>query len=266
MHAIQTLSDLHLEAPKSYDYFNITPVAPHLALIGDIGCVNDNGYLLFIEAQLFKFEIVYLVLGNHEPYHSSWETAKQKVRQFEKESNAKKSSNSDRGLFVFMDQTRHDISPDITVLGCTLFSHIFPEQSESVSFGLNDFYHIENWTVEQHTQAHHSDLEWLDGQVKAISESEPHRRIIILTHHSPIISPEATNPAHAQSKISSGFVTDLSEQACWTSQNVKVWVFGHTHYNCDFVDQKTGKRVVANQRGYYFSQAAGFSETMTIEL
>lgn len=39
-----------------------------------------------------------------------------------------------------------------------------------------------------------------------------------------------------------------------------MWAFGHTHFNCDF---KVGRRasaqplrVIANQRGYYFSQAA----------
>jgi hypothetical protein len=44
---------------------------------------------------------------------------------------------------------------------------------------------------------------------------------------------------------------------------VKMWAFGHTHFNCDFEDKLDGetgtetsmrkrtKRVVANQKGYY---------------
>lgn len=49
MPSIQVLSDLHLEAPKSYNIFGITPTAPYLALLGDIGCVRDEEYLLFLE-------------------------------------------------------------------------------------------------------------------------------------------------------------------------------------------------------------------------
>lgn len=49
------------------------------------------------------------------------------------------------------------------------------------------------------------------------------------------------------------------------SKNVKVWAFGHTHWNCDFVEEG-GKRVLTNQRGYYFSQAVGFEAGKCIEL
>jgi len=44
-------------------------------------------------------------------------------------------------------------------------------------------------------------------------------------------------------------------------------VFRHTHFNCDFIDEGTGKHVVINQRGYYFSQAGRFDaeKVVTIE-
>ena len=32
---------------------------------------------------------------------------------------------------------------------------------------------------------------------------------------------------------------------------MKLWAFGHTHYSVDFKDEETGKRVIANQKGYY---------------
>ncbi|MCJ1366316.1 hypothetical protein MMC16_005444 [Acarospora aff. strigata] len=264
MSTIQLLSDLHLETPKSYDIFDITPTAPYLALIGDIGCLKDNDYIPFIERQLPKFRVVFLLLGNHEPYHSSWVTVIEKLRAFEGKTR-KKQADGGTGSFIFLDQTRYDLSSDITILGCTLYSNIVPSQSDHVSFGLNDFYHIDDWTVEQHNEAHLADLDWLNAQVRSIAEGEPHRKIIILTHHSPSTSPEAVDPAHAQSKISSGFSSDLSAEVCWTSQNVKVWAFGHTHFNCDFLDPGTGKRIVTNQRGYYFRQSAGFDERKVIE-
>src|SRR4051812_25005048 len=88
------------------------------------------------------------------------------------------------GEFIILDQTRYDISPSTTVLGCTLFSGITPEQMRSVSYGLNDFYQIEDWSVDSHHRAHHTDLNWLNEQVKLISRLESSRKIIILTHHS----------------------------------------------------------------------------------
>ena len=55
----------------------------------------------------------------------------------------------------------------------------------------------------------------------------------------------------------SGFATDLLKGVCWTNKNVKLWDFGHTHFNCYVVDDLAGEHVVANQRGYYFAQAEG---------
>ncbi|KUJ14450.1 uncharacterized protein LY89DRAFT_589772 [Mollisia scopiformis] len=265
MFSIQIASDLHLEAPKSYDLFNIIPKAPCLALIGDIGCIKDREYLTFLEKQLRNFKIVFLILGNHEPYHSDWESTKRKLKQFERDIGTKHQKEN-LGSLIFMDQTRYNISPNITVLGCTLFSNVLPSQAKDVSFGLNDFYNIDGWTVEEHTQSHIADFQWLNAQVKSIAELEPKREIIILTHYSPTIAPKATDPAHSQSKISSGFSTDLSGEFCWTSGNVKAWAFGHTHFNCDFVDGVNAKRVLTNQRGYCFKQSVGFDATKCIEL
>jgi hypothetical protein len=44
--AIQIVSDLHLEAPKAYDVFDIVPQAPYLALLGDIGLSSHGDEFL----------------------------------------------------------------------------------------------------------------------------------------------------------------------------------------------------------------------------
>ncbi len=261
---MQIMSDLHLEKPAAYDVFEIPPAAPHLALIGDIGHANDAGLYDFLRQQLTNFETVFFLLGNHEPYHSSWDYAKSKLREFQETTDDERQANKGLGRFVFLDRTRFDLSSKVTVLGCTLYSRIDPEQSDHVSFGLNDFYHIKDWTVEDHTDAHATDLAWLNEQVSTLATTHPHRQIIILTHHSPTSDSRSVDPNHASSKISSGFMTDLSAETCWTNANVKLWAFGHTHFNCDFVDEKTGKRLYANQRGYYFSQAGRFEPQKTV--
>lgn len=79
---LQILSDLHLESPVAYDIFDNNPKAPFLALLGDIGCVMNEGFFHFLRKQLAIFQVVFLVLGNHEAYHSSWTETKSKVKRF----------------------------------------------------------------------------------------------------------------------------------------------------------------------------------------
>jgi Calcineurin-like phosphoesterase len=254
----QILSDLHLESPPAYDIYEIPPRAPYLALLGDIGNSISNGLIDFLAKQLTKFEIVFLLLGNHEPYHGSWQDVKARVNAFSKTVVKRRANGEALAQFVFLDQTRYDVSEYVTVFGCTLHSHVLDDQLEHVSFGLNDFYLIKDWDVPAHRQAHLSDLRWLNEQVRSISRSDPHRKIVILSHHCPVFGGQASDPKHAKSLYTSGFSTDLSAEDCRTSASVKVWAFGHTHFNCDYSDAKTGKRVMTNQRGYYFAQSPGF--------
>jgi Calcineurin-like phosphoesterase len=252
----QILSDLHLETPAAYDVYDFPPRAPYLALLGDIGDSRGTGLVDFLSKQLKKFKIVFFLLGNHEPYHSSWTSVKATINAFAKAAAQRKKNGENLGQFVFLDQTRYDVSENVT--GCTLYSNIFDDQLEYVSFGLNDFYNIESWDVHLHRQAHLRDLEWLNEQVRSISQAEPGRKIVIFSHHSPSFSGQATNPKYEKSLFTSGFATDLSAEECWVNPSVKLWAFGHTHFNCDYKDEKTGKRVKTNQRGYCFCQAVGF--------
>ncbi|KAJ5458444.1 hypothetical protein N7475_009832 [Penicillium sp. IBT 31633x] len=271
MSTFQILSDLHLENPSAYDVFEISPKAPYLALLGDIGIVKDAGFMPFLKTQLSQFQIVFFLLGNHEPYHSSWEETKQIVHQFSATVNQRR-SNAGRdgqpaatGLFVFLDQTRHDVSPNLTVLGCTLFSQVSEAHKEHVSFGLNDFYHIKDWAVEDHIAAHEADLGWLNEQLSHIASSEPHRKIVVFTHHSPVSQDSrAIDPRHINSPLSSGFASDLSGQEIWKSPLVRLWAFGHTHFNVRYTEEGTGKVVVSNQRGYYSSRAREFDAQLVV--
>lgn len=260
----QILSDLHLELPAAYDIFELEPQAPYLALLGDIGYVKDAGFFDFLHKQLRAFRLVFLVLGNHEPYHSSWTDAITEVNRFRIESEAAFARGETMGQLIFLNRTRYDISPSVTILGCTLFSRITEPQAEMVSFGLNDFYHTKDWTIETHREAHLADLAWLNGEVDSISRSEPERKIIVFTHYCPSADDNVIDPKHRDSKISSGFMSDLSSEPCWTREAVKLWAFGHTHFNCDFEDLGTGKRVLSNQRGYYFAQSDGFDAAKVV--
>ena len=260
----QIMSDLHLETPNarpSYDEFEIKPQCPCLALLGDIGNVSDPRHFGFLDRQLRQFELIFYLLGNHEPYGTTFPEAKAALRAFEADVEKRRcSADSKIGKFVFLDRRRYDCSEELTVLGCTLFSFIKPEQRDPVARFVSDFSNINNWTIESHNAAHQSDLQWLNSQLSYCARNEPHRSIVVLTHHSPTTLEAANDPRHMQDRIGvqSAFVTDISEQICWTSPQVKLWAFGHTHFNCDLEDPRTRKRVMANQKGYRRAEVLAF--------
>lgn len=232
--SFQIVSDLHLETRLSYD-FVLKQTAPNLALLGDIGQVIDEGLFAFLEKQLRRYWNVFFVLGNHEPALASWPDAKRRMRSFgERMDNLR--ARFTIGRFIFLDQTRYDLDDTFTVLGCTLFSRVTQAQRAEVSSHFIDFRQIQGWTVEDHIDAHESDVEWLNAQVSEISKSEPRRQMVIFTHHSPTLDEPAVDKNHRDSPVSSGFSTDLSNHGCWINSSVITWAFGHTHFNCDFID------------------------------
>ncbi|PHH64170.1 hypothetical protein CDD81_4917 [Ophiocordyceps australis] len=262
--AIQIMSDLHLEAPRAYERFDITPRAPYLALLGDIGNVFSHWseYRGFLVKMLMKFSLVLLVPGNHEPYHSDWPSTLRTLSDFEDEVESLNSL----GKFVLLDRVAHHLPREKTViLGCSLFSWISPANEPFVRRRLHDFTQIGDWDPPAHTDAHVRDLVWLNLKVAELEQTD--NKIIILTHWSPRrLCVDNVEPEPA----TSGFCTDLSEEACFKSPSVRLWAFGHTHNNCDFVVRRGRDvpplRVLANQRGYHFAQAGGFDAEKTVEL
>ncbi|KAL9098449.1 MAG: hypothetical protein Q9163_005893 [Psora crenata] len=265
--AVQVVSDLHLEAPKAYDIFDIVPKAPYLALLGDVGNIvaHKDDCLGFLTRQLNQFRAVLFVPGNHEAYHSNWPSTLAILRAFELDV----LKDSSLGEFVLLDRASFRLPrTNVLILGCSLFSFVPPESQMAVSFGLNDFFQTSDWDVGMHNEAHKRDLAWLNAQVEDLEQSDV--KIMIFSHWSPSVDVRATEPRHAGSPIKSAFSTQLSDEACFKSDKVKVWAFGHTHYNCDFMVEREGGagqlRLLANQRGYYFAQAEGYDGEKTVEV
>jgi hypothetical protein len=93
------------------------------------------------------------------------------------------------GRFVLLDQTRQDMSLSLTILGCTLFSHVPAEDAATVDEYLVDF-DIVDWSVVDHNAAHESDLKWLNGQVEKIEREEQDRQTVYLHAPLPHYGPE----------------------------------------------------------------------------
>lgn len=275
---IQVLSDLHLETPRSYDIFTITPKAPYLALVGDIGNIGDPEHredmLAFLTQQLRSFKAVFFIPGNHEAYHATWPEALSVLRSFESSTATRGEEDATLGAFVLMDRGSFRVPAgdgnDALILGCSLFSYVPDEKAAAVEMGMNDFYRTGEWDVASHNTAHTRDLAWLNDKVTRAEGDDSVSSVVILTHWSPTLDPRANDPRHAGSSITSGFSTDLSGEVCMMAKKVAVWASGHTHFNFDFrmerVEGRRTMRMLANQRGYYFSQAAGFDPEKVIEL
>ena len=283
MAGIQIASDLHLESPPAYDLFTITPKAPYLALLGDIGNVVKHGDQLFafLIRHLRAFRAVLFVPGNHEAYHSTWPETLTLLKHFESEIASRRRSNkngsSELGELVVMDRASFTIPapvPDagsVLLLGCSLFSRVPAERAAAVGMGLNDFYATgDEWDVDAHNAAHKRDVAWLNERVALAQQDSNVAAVVIVTHWSPSTDRRAIEPRHAGSAVSSGFSTDLSGQTCWMGSKVRVWACGHTHFNFDFCAERGGGkaplRVVTNQRGYYFQQAERFDAGKVIEI
>jgi predicted phosphodiesterase len=255
--SLQVLSDLHLEVNQQYSSFEIPASSKYLVLAGDVGCLQDyEGYLAFLKKQTDIFEIVLLVLGNHEFYNDTFQSGLEQARKLEHEPMLK-------GRLVLLHQRRYDIpGSHVTVLGCTLWSRI-PEESEGLVVAkVQDFKTITSWSIDSHNSAHESDLTWLRGQVQEVRQENDktnkktdRRSIVVVTHHAPSVT-RTSSPKHAENPWTCAFGTDLLSGP-WNGVNL--WIFGHTHFTTEFKERDI--RVISNQRGYVLpgsKQPAGF--------
>ncbi|KAF8310405.1 hypothetical protein DL93DRAFT_2062114 [Clavulina sp. PMI_390] len=266
---IQIMSDLHLEFGTQYQDFDVTPSAPILALVGDIGRAVDDAFFVWLRKMLRKFEAVLLVMGNHEFYGSSY---------------VKSSSSADAdkttpqlGEFVFLDRRSWSPpqNPNLVILGCTLWSELDPANVPSISQQLNDFYQINGMTTGLFDYLHERDCQWLEAQLNTLTAPPPpsssqgdtsgaaaKKTVVVMSHHAPYDHGTA-NPVYEvpENLTRSGFSSDLSKPAAGVNLRgasrtrgplvrspVHTWVYGHTHWSSDTTVE--GVRIVSNQRGY----------------
>ncbi|KAB8356416.1 hypothetical protein FH972_023999 [Carpinus fangiana] len=241
---LQILSDLHLEVSGDYLDFHIPTTAPRLLLAGDIGTLSSPHKLTgFVECQCSNYEHVYLVLGNHEFYGMTRQAGLEAAAKLEQEPGA-------QNKLHILQRTRVDLDERVTLLGCTLQSHIPPESRDMIQRQINDFRQIQGWTIDHHNEEHERDVAWLQSQVQCIAMEDPHRSIIIATHHAPTMK-QTSNPIYRDSPRNCAFATSVIESRAryWKGyKQIDTWIFGHTHWSTDIkVDHV---RVMANQRGY----------------
>jgi len=268
---VQIMSDLHLElffprregigVKPGYHVFDCTPSARILALLGDIGLTVHAGLYDFLERQLHKYRHILFVIGDHEGYESTYDHARAELQDFASRIRAQRLSDPTLGTFILLDRTRYDLTENVTILGCTLWSFV---TKDAKGQGLQNFHRVQDWTVEDHNLAHAGDLEWLTTECAVIRAQEPHRRVVVFTHHAPTRH-GTISPKYADSQITSAFGSELTTHPIWAAP-ISLWAFGHTHYNSDQV--WNGIHVVSNQRGYDGIEASssGFTADFVVQV
>ena len=248
---LRIISDIHLE----FGPFYLTPMPDDsettLVLAGDIG-VGQNCYS-WIHETCTRFKHVIYVLGNHEFYgHDITD-----VKNF---------WTSDKllpeNLHVLDDTT--EIIDGVRFVGGTLWTDM-DNNNELMKFkarqSMNDYRRISYMgcpitpddTIRMHsvTKAH----------IRETVQQKFEGKTVVVTHHLPHM--ECVHDKYKSSPINHAFASDLDELF---SEDIDMWIHGHTHEVVDNMVQ--GTRIVCNPLGYigYERGNNGTDEQMIVEL
>ncbi|KAK1148822.1 hypothetical protein N8T08_008707 [Aspergillus melleus] len=150
-----SLEDLHLEINQQYSSFKIPARAKYLILAGDVGRFPDyHAFRDFIRQLTTRFELVFLVLENHEFYNGTFAAGLglKKAKQLERDPLLD-------GRLVILHRKRYDIpGTRVSILGCTVWSAVPHHLRGIVQAKVKDFKRIEGWTVDDHNAHHKFDI------------------------------------------------------------------------------------------------------------
>lgn len=241
---IQYVSDIHLEFhDKIYPEMFVKPVAPYLALVGDIGVPDLSSYAVFLKWCSQNWKEIFLVAGNHEYYNVRCEiktdmmSKKEKIKQI------------CQGLpnVHFLDCSSVYLPEyNLRILGCTLWSDIPDCVKEKAITSMNDsrqILHLKDvpltpWSV---SELHVKERQWLNQEIHQCELTN--ERCLVLTHYLPSFM-------LIHEKFQGHFLNSCFASHCDDLFRPPVvgWICGHTHIGMKrFIH---GIPVVLNPFGY----------------
>lgn len=249
---IQIVSDLHIEfydasTTKDLDFL-ITPQAPILALLGDIGYACSDQLRDFLHSQCDRFEKVLFLAGNHEYYNKRGD-----MYSMREQCDWMRTVCSERPNLYFMEREAMVLN-GVVVLGTTLWSEIPRDMLHMAETHMNDYHLTYNHSpgqIPRHLKSeetlaiYRESIRWIETKLQKAKDQN--QKVVVLTHHTPMLN-GTSHPRYAGSDITCCFSSDLKELLLESSPNLVAWACGHTHYNFDFMVGDV--RVVSNQRGY----------------
>jgi hypothetical protein len=214
-----------------------------LALLGDIVPVTSpsgrqtfNQLLLWCKA---RWEHVLFVPGNHEY------SCRDEIYTVE-DCNLWMQRACQSAGCIFLDK-QAIVLYGVRVLGAPLWSHVPDYAANDVETSMND-YECVYWQsstgvsrirISETNSWFARDRDWLRDQLERGYEGAT----VVLTHHAPTPI-GSSDPKYGQSRMSHAYCTPLEDLfPC-----VKVWAYGHTHFNNNRAVQQT--ELYSNQLGY----------------
>jgi hypothetical protein len=245
---LQYISDVHLEFRGSY---RIEPIAPNLALCGDIGWPETVDYHDFISDVSKKFKNVFVVFGNHEYYNSV--SKEEKLSLIQKR---KYTKNFPKNVYflnnncVYLDvntNTIHKSYKDncIKIIGSTLWTNI----TYSTSKLMNDYKCI---YFKKDKLINHRNVVNLFKKAKEYIlkeiQKEPNVKCILLSHH-------GTHPVffgyNRNDLLFSAYTNNIPE--LYKQKNLIASISGHSHYSITeklYFENSHSIYFLSNQLGY----------------
>ena len=264
---IRLTSDLHLEFDGEWDLFDIPILEDEkstvLVLAGDITTVKTFDKLRnFISRMSERFQAIVMIAGNHEFYHSDFNTArlliKRELAEYRNVHYLEKSCLHLEGLtFVgatlWTDFEKHNLDlmrtastymNDYNLITCNDPNEVMPFQRLDPQNVYDD-----------HLEA----KEYIFEAIKTAKRHE--NQIVVVTHHGPTL--DSIDPEYVSSDLNGAYVSDLRENILYLQPDL--WIHGHTHRSQDYMVGET--RVVCNPRGYAGHDVnPRFDPELTIEL
>jgi len=240
---LQIISDAHMEMSGNMPIISVS--GNILAMLGDMADPFDDettrGYKHFLDYYSQLYEIIFIVLGNHEFYNRDYNKTINRVENL-----CSKYKN------VFLLNRSSYLIHNIRILGCTLWSNIPKEYEHKICASLRDYKCIHegdddnnnDLITSKNTNAwHKQDLDWLTQEIYAAENRN--EQIIVLTHHAPLFT-GVSAPYTEDSFLKYGFCTDLKDLI---AGRVKLCCSGHTHWN--YLQIINGTIFYSNQVGYH---------------
>lgn len=244
---VRYMSDIHFEF-MDVDYTTAAffeKILPELStdsetilvLAGDMCTLKKfDAFKLFLELVCDRFRKVLYVYGNHEYYHSNYDTIQDSV-EFHGYDN----------LLIMNDDTI--IIDNVKFIGTTLWSDCDKKNPTSITRiggGMNDFYVIAKgeyglFSVNEMLIKFDEHIEFIKREIDNCPDDF---KIVVITHHAP--SFKSVDEQFVGSELNGGFGSDLSE--LMLDYNPDYWIHGHMHNSSEYTIGQT--TVVANPRGY----------------
>jgi hypothetical protein len=262
---IQYVSDIHLEFHDKHnkgvlqpDMF-VKPVAPYLALVGDIGIPELKAYETFLHWCSQHWKHVFLVAGNHEFYNVRCPV---KTDMATKKDQIKKICSHLPNVH-FLDCSSYYLEDEnVRVLGCTLWSDIPDCIKEKVITYMNDARQIQKvkdvpFTPSAFSEVHKQEKQWLNQEIHQCELTN--EKCLVLTHYLPSFS--LIHEKYQGHFLNACFASDCDDLF---RPPVVAWIAGHTHTGMKkFIH---GIPCVVNPYGYPTEQVETRDRTAVLQI